>query len=54
MWTVLDVLVELLPNLPGALNRLVRAGGAPSIFAPPPVTPPTPAAPFGLHGGRAQ
>ena len=39
VWTVLDVLVELLPNLPGALNRLVRAGGAPSIFAPP--APPT-------------
>lgn len=41
-WTVFDVLVELLPNLPGALNRLGRAGGSPSIFAPPAVTPPSP------------
>ena len=35
VWTVLDVVIELLPNAPGALNRLLRAGGAPSIFAPP-------------------
>lgn len=34
-WTVMDVVVETLPNIPGAINRLVRAGGAPSIFAPP-------------------
>lgn len=34
-WTVLDVAVELLPNVPGALNRLLRAGGSRSIFAPP-------------------
>ncbi len=40
-WTVMDVVVETLPNLPGAINRLVRAGGAPSIFAPPPATPPS-------------
>lgn len=33
-WTVLDVAVELLPNVPGALNRLLRAGGSRSIFAP--------------------
>lgn len=39
-WTVLDVVVETLPNIPGAINRLVRAGGAPSIFAPPSTPPP--------------
>lgn len=35
VWTVLDVVVELLPNVPGAVNRFLRAGGAASIFAPP-------------------
>lgn len=33
--TALDVLAELAMNIPGAINRLVRAGGSPSIFAPP-------------------
>ncbi len=43
VWTVLDVAVELLPNLPGAINRWARAGGSPSIFAPPstPSAPPS-------------
>lgn len=35
VWTVLDVIVEVLPNLPGAINRAVRGAGLPSIFAPP-------------------
>lgn len=34
-WSVLDVAVELLPNVPGAVNRLLRSTGAASIFAPP-------------------
>ena len=34
-WSVLDVAVELLPNVPGAVNRLLRSMGAASIFAPP-------------------
>lgn len=33
--TALDVLAELALNIPGALNRLVRARGGESIFAPP-------------------
>jgi len=33
--TTLDVLAELAMNIPGALNRLVRARGGASIFAPP-------------------
>jgi len=36
VWTVFDVIVEVLPNLPGAINRAVRGAGLPSIFAPPP------------------
>lgn len=35
VWSVLDVAVELLPNVPGAVNRLLRSTGAASIFAPP-------------------
>ena len=42
VWTVLDVVIELLPNAPGALNRLLRAGGARSLFAVPPAAPPPP------------
>ncbi len=34
-WTVMDVVVEALPNIPGAINRAVRGAGLPSIFAPP-------------------
>lgn len=34
-WAVFDVLVELLPNIPGAINRMLRSRGAGSIFAPP-------------------
>ena len=34
VWTTLDVIVEVLPNLPGAINRAVRGAGLPSIFAP--------------------
>ena len=41
-WTVLDVVVEVLPNLPGAINRAVRGAGLPSIFAPPAAPPPAP------------
>jgi len=41
VWTVLDVVIELLPNAPGALNRLLRAGGARSLFAVPPASPPS-------------
>lgn len=33
--TTLDVLAELAMNIPGAINRWVRAGGSPSLFAPP-------------------
>lgn len=33
--TTLDVLAELAMNIPGAVNRLVRARGGASIFAPP-------------------
>lgn len=46
--TTLDVLAELAMNIPGAVNRLVRARGGASIFAPPPspsrdtVAPPPP------------
>ena len=59
-WTVLDVAVELLPNVPGALNRLLRAGGSRSIFAPPAAeTPreskfPAPIAPGGAGWASAQ
>ena len=45
VWTVFDVVVELLPNVPGALNRLLRSGGAASIFAPPASTRETQAPP---------
>lgn len=41
-WTVLDVVVEVLPNLPGAINRVVRGAGLPSIFAPPAASTPAP------------
>jgi hypothetical protein len=44
--TTLDVLAELAMNIPGAINRWVRAGGSPSLFAPPSrdtVAPPPPA-----------
>jgi len=41
-WTVLDVVVEVLPNLPGAINRAVRGAGLPSIFAPPAAPPSAP------------
>jgi hypothetical protein len=48
VWTVLDVAAEVLPNLPGAINRAVRGAGLPSIFAPPSrdtVAPPPPSDP---------
>ncbi len=45
VWTVLDVAVELLPNAPGALNRLLRAGGARSLFAAPQAPTPPPSDP---------
>lgn len=35
VWTTLDVIAEVLPNLPGAINRAVRGAGLPSIFTPP-------------------
>ena len=47
-WTVMDVVVEALPNIPGAINRAVRGAGLPSIFAPPArdtVVPPPPSDP---------
>lgn len=40
--TTLDVLAELAMNIPGAINRWVRAGGSPSIFAPPAIDLPSP------------
>lgn len=46
--TTLDVLAELAMNIPGAINRWVRAGGSPSLFAPPSrdtVVPPPPSDP---------
>jgi hypothetical protein len=48
VWTTLDVIAEVLPNLPGAINRAVRGAGLPSIFAPPSrdtVAPPPPSDP---------
>ena len=54
-WTVLDVVVEVLPNLPGAINRVVRGAGLPSIFAPPAAPPPAPSkvpAPIQREGER--
>jgi hypothetical protein len=48
VWTTLDVIAEVLPNLPGAINRAVRGAGLPSIFAPPArdtVVPPPPSDP---------
>lgn len=54
-WTVLDVVVEVLPNLPGAINRAVRGAGLPSIFAPPAAPPPAPSkvpAPIQREGER--
>lgn len=50
VWTTLDVIAEVLPNLPGAINRAVRGAGLPSIFAPP--SAPTP--PSNGQSGRAQ
>jgi hypothetical protein len=47
-WTVMDVVVEALPNIPGAINRAVRGAGLPSIFSPPSrdtVAPPPPSDP---------
>lgn len=41
--TTLDVLAEIAMNIPGAINRWVRASGSPSIFAPP--STPTPSTP---------
>ena len=45
-WTVLDVVVEVLPNLPGAINRAVR-GRAPvdlrAARGPPPAPSKVPA-----------
>lgn len=38
VWTIFDVIVEVLPNLPGAINRAVRGAGLPSIFAAPSAT----------------
>lgn len=34
-WTIVDVIVEALPNIPGAINRAVKARGGASIFAAP-------------------
>lgn len=48
VWTTLDVIAEVLPNLPGAINRAVRGAGLPSIFSPPSrdtVAPPPPSDP---------
>lgn len=50
VWTTLDVIAEVLPNLPGAINRAVRGAGLPSIFSP----PSTPAPPRDGQSGRAQ
>ena len=45
VWTVLDVVAEVLPNLPGAINRAVRGAGLPSIFSPPSTPTPPPSDP---------